>query len=122
MARRRIADDPVSRLAIWARRFAFFSLAATVLAVLIVRSGLLEVMPALATFAGALLCAVFAIVLALGAFVVIWKDGLDGAGHAFAAIAIGGAAARLPGLSRRARLSAADDQRHHHRPDRSAAL
>jgi uncharacterized protein (DUF1499 family) len=88
MARRRIADDPVSRLAIWARRFAFFSLAATVLAVLIVRSGLLEVEPALATFAGALLCAVFAIVLALGAFVVIWKDGLDGAGHAFGAIAI----------------------------------
>jgi uncharacterized protein (DUF1499 family) len=88
MVRRRIADDPVSRLAIWARRFAFFSLAATVMAVLIVRSGLLEVEPALATFAGALLFAVFAIVLALGAFVVIWKDGLDGAGHAFGAIAI----------------------------------
>jgi uncharacterized protein (DUF1499 family) len=58
------------------------------MAVLIVRSGLLEVEPALATFAGALLFAVFAIVLALGAFVVIWKDGLDGAGHAFGAIAI----------------------------------
>jgi uncharacterized protein (DUF1499 family) len=46
------------------------------------------VVPALATFAGALLFAVFAIVLALGAFVVIWKDGLVGAGHAFGAIAI----------------------------------
>ena len=79
-------------------------------------------MPALATFAGALLFAVIAILLALGAFVVIWKDGIGGGGHAFAAIAIGGAAARLSGLSRRARLSTADDQRRHHRPDRSAAL
>jgi uncharacterized protein (DUF1499 family) len=96
MARRRIADDPVSRLAIWARRFAFFSFAATVLAILIVRSGMLEVMPALGTFAAALLCAVFAILLALGAFVVIWKDGLDGGGRAFGAIAIGGALLAYP--------------------------
>jgi uncharacterized protein (DUF1499 family) len=89
MARRRIADDPTSRLAIWARRCAFFSLAATVLAILIVRSGILEVEPALATFGGALVIAVLGIVLAFGAFIVIWKDGIDGAGYAFSAIAIG---------------------------------
>ena len=89
MARRRIADDPTSRLAIWARRCAFFSLAATVLAILIVRSGILEVEPALATFGGALLVAVIGIVLAFGAFIVIWKDGIEGAGYAFSAIAIG---------------------------------
>jgi uncharacterized protein (DUF1499 family) len=89
MVRRRFADDPVSRTAIWARRSAFFALAATVLSVIIVRSGILEVEPALATFAGALVFAVLGIVLALGAFIVIWKDGTRGMGHAFAAIFIG---------------------------------
>jgi uncharacterized protein (DUF1499 family) len=89
MARRRIVDEPTSRLAIWARRCAVFSLAATVLAVLIVRSGILELEPALATFAAALVFALIGIVLALGAFVVIWKDGIAGAGYAFSAIAIG---------------------------------
>ena len=89
MARRRFADDPTSRLAIWARRCAFFALAATVLSILIVRSGILEIEPALATFAGALVFAVIGIVLAFGAFIVIWKDGSRGMGHAFAAIAIG---------------------------------
>lgn len=89
MVRRRIVDEPTSRLAIWARRCAVFSLAATVLAVLIVRSGILELEPALATFGGALVFAVIGIVLALGAFVVIWKDGIAGAGYAFSAVAIG---------------------------------
>jgi uncharacterized protein (DUF1499 family) len=89
MARRRFAEEPISRLAIWARRSAFFALAATVLSVLIVRSGILELVPALATFAGALVFAVFGIVLAFGAFIVIWKDGIRGMGHAFGAIGIG---------------------------------
>src|SRR5262245_47871164 len=89
MARRRIADEPTSRLAIWARRCAFFSLIATVLSIIIVRSGILELEPALATFGAALVVAVFGIVLAFGAFIVVWKDGIDGVGYAFAAIGIG---------------------------------
>lgn len=89
MARRRYIDEPVSRLAIWARRCAFFSLVATILSIVIVRSGILELGPALATFGAALLFAVIGIVLAFGAFVVVWKDGIDGVGYAFAAIGIG---------------------------------
>jgi uncharacterized protein (DUF1499 family) len=89
MARRRIADEPTSRLAIWARRCAFFSLVATVLAIAILRAGLLEIVPALATFAGALVLALIGIVLAIGAFVVIWRQGIDGGGYAFTALAIG---------------------------------
>ena len=53
MLRRYIAEQPTSRLAIWARRTALFSLIATILAIVIVRSGLLEFKPALATFGGA---------------------------------------------------------------------
>ena len=96
MARRRIADQPTSRLAIWARRCAFFSLVATILSILIVRSGILEPIPALATFGGALVVAVLGIVLAFGAFIVVWKDGIDGVGHAFAAIGIGAALLAYP--------------------------
>jgi uncharacterized protein (DUF1499 family) len=96
MARRRIADQPTSRLAIWARRCAFFALTATILSILIVRSGILEPIPALATFGGALVVAVFGIVLAFGAFIVVWKDGTDGVGHAFAAIGIGVALLAYP--------------------------
>ncbi len=96
MARKRIADQPTSRLAIWARRCAFFSLAATILSILIVRSGILEPIPALATFGGALVVAVLGIVLAFGAFIVVWKDGIDGVGHAFAAIGIGAALLAYP--------------------------
>ena len=96
MARRRFADEPTSRLAIWARRCAFFALTATVLSILIVRSGILEVVPALATFAGALVFAVIGIVLAFGAFIVVWKDGINGMGHAFGAIGIGAALIAYP--------------------------
>jgi uncharacterized protein (DUF1499 family) len=89
MARRRHADAQTSRLAVWARRFAFFSLVATLLAILIVRTGLLEIEPALATFGGALVLAVIGIMLALAAFIVIWREGAAGGGYAFTAVAIG---------------------------------
>jgi hypothetical protein len=89
MARRRLAEEPVSRLAIWARRIALFSLAATLVAVIIVRSGALEIVPALSTLAGALVLAVVAILLAVGAGIVIWFEGVGGAREAAAALFIG---------------------------------
>ena len=89
MARLRFSDDPMSRLAIWARRIAFFALVATLLSIIVVRSGLLEIGPSIATFGGALVFAGLAILLGLAAFVTIWKDGLSGLGHALLAIAIG---------------------------------
>lgn len=96
MARRRLVIEQTSRLAIWARRCAVFSLAATVIAIVIVRSGFLEMEPALATFGAALVLALLGIVLAFGAFVVIWKDGISGAGYAFAALGIGAAILAYP--------------------------
>jgi uncharacterized protein (DUF1499 family) len=88
VARRYVNSEPTSRLAIWARRTAGFAFAATVLAVIIVRSGLLEIQPALATFAGALAIAVLALLLAFAAFAVIWMEGLAGMGAALAAMLI----------------------------------
>jgi uncharacterized protein (DUF1499 family) len=89
MLRRRFAEEPASRLAVWARRFALFSLATSVLSIIIVRSGLLEIVPALATCAAAWLFAAVAVVLAFGAFIVIWQDGVPGLRYAMAALAIG---------------------------------
>jgi len=89
MVRRRIAEQPASRFAIWARRFALFSLAATVIAVIIVRSGALDIVPALSTLAGALVLAVVAILLALAAGVVIWREGVGGLQQAVTALLIG---------------------------------
>src|SRR5262245_53484957 len=87
--RRRIIEEPTSRLAIWSRRVAVFSIPVVLLAVAIVRSGFIELVPALATFGGALFLAVVAVVLAFGAFVVIWREGLKGFGLALTAMLIG---------------------------------
>jgi uncharacterized protein (DUF1499 family) len=89
MVLRRIIEEPMSRLALWSRRLALFSLVATFLSIIIVRSGILELEPALASFAGALLLAVVAMLFALGALIVIWRQGHQGLGHAVSALAIG---------------------------------
>src|SRR5260221_13618680 len=89
MPGRRRNENRTPRLAFGARRCAFFALTATILSILIVRSGILEPIPALATFGGALMLAVLGIVLAFGAFIVVWKDGIDGVGYDFSSIGIG---------------------------------
>src|SRR5947207_3394451 len=67
MRRQLFTQTSISRLAIWSRRIALFSLAATFIAVIIVRSGALEIVPALSTLAGALVLACLAILLAFAA-------------------------------------------------------
>jgi uncharacterized protein (DUF1499 family) len=89
MARRRIADQPISRLAVWSRRVAIFALPVAALAIIVERSGWLEMFPVLVTFGASLALAALAILLALAALAVIWVDGRAGAGQAFAAILIG---------------------------------
>ena len=86
---RRIKADPVSKLATWAFRVALFSIAVTLLGIVIVRAGILEIIPSLAAFGGGLLLAAIAVVLALGAFIVIWREGLSGFGLALGAFLIG---------------------------------
>lgn len=68
---RRIALEPASRLAVWARRIAIFSLPAVLLAIIIERAGLLEIVPVLATFGAALGMAAVAIALAVLALIGI---------------------------------------------------
>ena len=90
MARRHHSiAETTSQLAIWARRLALFSLAATFVAIIIVRSGALDIVPALSTLAGALVLAVVAILLACAAGVVIWMEGIGGVREALTAFFIG---------------------------------
>src|SRR5262249_20536269 len=84
----RLPPPAPPRLAIWARRVAAFAFVATLLAVIIVRSDMLEIRPALATFGGALGMAAVALFLAFPALVVIWREGLAGLGAALAAAAV----------------------------------
>jgi hypothetical protein len=89
MRRRSFTEKETSRLAIWARRIALFSLAATFIAVIIVRSGALDIVPALSTLAGALVLACVAILLALGAGISIWREGVGGGRQAVTALLLG---------------------------------
>jgi hypothetical protein len=88
MQRLRLSEEPLSRLSVWSRRVALFSIPVVLLSIVIVRSGFLEIMPALATFGGALFLAVIAVLLAFASFVVIWREGLQGLGHSLTALLV----------------------------------
>src|SRR4051794_18462825 len=91
MARRFSApyqSEPVSSLASWARNLAVFSVVAVLVSIVIVRFGFLEMKPALATFFGALACAVLSILVGLAAFVAIWQNGSRGMSRILLALLI----------------------------------
>jgi len=79
----------MSQLATWSSRLALFALAVAALSVAILRSGLMEIGPALATFAAALIFAAAAMLLAMVAFIVIWRHGLPGLGRAVRGLLLG---------------------------------
>ena len=60
----------------------------SVVSIIIVRFGFLEVRPALATFFGALACAGLSILVGLAAFVAIWQNGSRGMGRILVAMLI----------------------------------
>src|SRR5215471_8097831 len=97
MSRRRTMEEPTSRLAVWARRIAVFSLAVAALAIIIERADLLEIGPVLVTFGAALALSMLAIMLAFASFVALWINGGPGFGQAIMAVLIGAALLGYPG-------------------------
>jgi uncharacterized protein (DUF1499 family) len=89
MRRRRIAEEPFSRMALWARRLALFALAVAVLAIIVIRLDFIEILPGLAIFGFAIGISAMAMLFAFGAFIVIWRQGLKGFGYALLAFFIG---------------------------------
>jgi hypothetical protein len=106
MLRRPFTEERRSRLATWSLRLAWFALAVAALSVVVVRSGALEIVPALATFGAALVFAGLAVLLAFAAFVSIWRNGGLGLGRAVLGLFLGAALLGYPGYlgSRAARL------------------
>ncbi len=82
MLRRPISEEPMSRLAAWSNRLAWFALVLAALSVIVLRDDFLEIVPALATFGAASVLAALAILCSFGAAVVIWRQGLSGIGRA----------------------------------------
>ena len=112
MARRpTFGDEPKSRLAAWSGRLALFGLAVAALSIIIVRSGLLEIIPALATFGAALVLAAVAILFSFAGFVVIWRQGLSGLGSGILGLILGLMLLAYPGYLayRASRLPAISD-------------
>jgi len=96
MVRRLIVEEPPSRLANWSQWLALFALVVALLAVIIVRLDLVEAIPGFVVLASALVLATIAILMAAGAFVVIWKHGSPGFGRAFTAFVLGGLMVAYP--------------------------
>jgi uncharacterized protein (DUF1499 family) len=86
--RRFIIEEPVSRAAIWAPRVAWFALAVTLIAVVLIRFQLVELLPGVAALAAGLFLALEAAGLALLAFVRIWREGRRGLGRAVWGLAL----------------------------------
>jgi uncharacterized protein (DUF1499 family) len=89
MARRFSApyqSEPFSALATWSRRLAVFSAVATVVSVLVVRFGFLEIKPALVTLFGALAGAGLSILVAFAGLVALWRNGSRGIGRILTAL------------------------------------
>ena len=87
----------MSNLALWARRVAVFAAIACVMSIAIVRFGFLDIRPALATFFGALACAVLSILISFAGFAAIWQTGARGMSRIVLALAIDAAILAYPG-------------------------
>lgn len=99
MARRIAAAyqmEPISALASWSRRLAVFSLVSSIVAVFIVRFGVLDFKPALTTFFGALALAGVSILVGLAAFAAIWQNGSRGMSRILLAFLIDAAILAYP--------------------------
>jgi hypothetical protein len=99
MARRFSApyqSEPVSGLASWSRNLAIFSVVAVLVSVIIVRFGILELKPALATFFGALVFAGLSMLVGLAGAIAIWRDGSRGISRILLAFFINAALLAYP--------------------------
>lgn len=96
MRRRPIPPEPLSRLAVWSLRIVLFALAASLAAVILVRGEFIEALAGQSVLFAALAVAAIGIVYALGAFVVIWREGNPGLGRAVLALFLGAALLAYP--------------------------
>jgi uncharacterized protein (DUF1499 family) len=80
--RRLIIEEPVSRPALWSPVVASFALAVTLIAVVLIRLGRVDLMSGFVALAFGLGLAVLAILFSFMAFIRIWQEGRRGLGSA----------------------------------------
>ncbi|MDB5650329.1 MAG: hypothetical protein JWL62_1849 [Hyphomicrobiales bacterium] len=86
--RRLIIEEPVSAAASWSRRLAVFALTVAAIGVGLARLHAIDAPAGLAVFAAAMLFSCVAVLLAISAFVVIWRTGRRGTGIALMSIVL----------------------------------
>ncbi|HEY8564030.1 MAG TPA: DUF1499 domain-containing protein [Beijerinckiaceae bacterium] len=96
--RRLILEEPVSRAAIWSPRVAAFAIAVTVIAVILVRFGRIELLPGAVSIATGLVLAGVAVLLALAAFARVWTEGRRGLGSAVYGLVLAAFVLGYPGF------------------------
>ena len=86
--RRLIVEEPVSRAALWSLRIAWFALAVTLIAVLLLRFQRVDLIPGAAALVAGLASALGAVLLAVIAFVQVWREGRRGLGSAIVGLGL----------------------------------
>lgn len=94
--RRRSVIEPPSRLAHWSRRVVLFAIAVALFALVLVRGSLIEAVPGVVILGAAVVLGLVGVGLAVGALLVIWRNGNPGLGHALIGLFGGLALAAYP--------------------------
>jgi uncharacterized protein (DUF1499 family) len=76
--RRLVVEEPITRAAVWSLRLGCFAVAVTVIGVLLVRMGRVDLAAGFAVLAAGLMLALTALALAIVGFSLIWMEGRRG--------------------------------------------
>jgi uncharacterized protein (DUF1499 family) len=96
--RRLIIEEPVSRPAKWSPALAWFALAVTLLAVLLIRFGRMDYQSGFIALGAGIAIALLAVGLSFIGFVRIWQEGRQGLGSAIKGLLIASLVLAYPGF------------------------
>ncbi|NBJ11405.1 DUF1499 domain-containing protein [Microvirga arsenatis] len=96
--RRLIIEEPVSRPAKWSPKLAWFALAVTILAVLLIRFGRIDYQSGFTVLGAGVVIALVAVVLSLMGFIRIWQEGRRGLGSAIRGLILATIVLAYPGF------------------------
>ncbi|MFC7399529.1 DUF1499 domain-containing protein [Chelatococcus sp. GCM10030263] len=91
-------EEPVTRAAVASRRLGWFALMMMVIGITLLRSGKIGLQDALAVLAVAPIIALLAVLLAVAAFMWIWRDGCSGLRQAVVGLMLGLLVLAAPGF------------------------
>ncbi len=93
-----ILEEPFSRPAKWSPMLAWFSLAVSVMAVLLIRFGRIDYQPGLIALGAGLVIALVAVGMSFVAFIRIWQEGRRGLGSAIKGLIVATLVLAYPGF------------------------